>query len=140
MSIQAVLIIKNGTCIFSRQYGDDEKLDAQLVAGFLTAVSQFTEQAAGEKLQNIKMDNSSFYSCVDENVQFIYKHDDTKKNELQKIAQTLQKQFLDTFRLPLQNFAGDIGVFEKFAKDADGIIAMKGRRIQQKMHDFFVSF
>lgn len=140
MTIQAVLIIKNGTCIFSRQYGDNEKLDTQLVAGFLSAISQFTEQAAGEQLQNIRMDNSTFYSCCCENVQFIFKYDNANKNDVEQISASLQQRFLETFRLPLQNYQGDTAIFEKFAKDADSIVATKGRPIQQKMHDFFVSF
>jgi hypothetical protein len=110
------------------------------MSGLLTAINLFSENTQGSKLKEITLASSRFSSIFSENIQFVLQHDNVKAQDLERISQEFSSKFLETFRLQLKEFNGDISVFEKFEKDADNILAQKGRPIQQKMHEFFSTF
>ena len=66
--IQAVFVIRDGLCLFSRQYEED-KLDSDLISGFLGAINLFTESMTnGSALEMITMKRSTFSFTIIDNL------------------------------------------------------------------------
>lgn len=124
--IHAVFIIYNGICLFSRQYGKKYMEDI-LFPSLLMAISQFAKEISKQNLKKIIIGDDIFSFSSIENLLFVYKHDEIKEFSLKKISNEFSTKFLELFKSELKNWNGKVSCFNKFEKEADKLLTMKGQ-------------
>jgi len=130
--IEAVFVIRNGLCLFSRQYGK-EWLDSDLVSGFLCAINQFTLNATnGSGIEMITMKKSTLSFTMVEEYLFVFKHGNMKNSKLKKVIRVFICKFFEEFEFELERWKGDASVFKGFEQQADKILNMKHDSIYER--------
>jgi len=126
--IHAVFIIYHGMCLFSRQYGK-KYLDDQLFPSLFMAINQFAKEISKKHLKKIIIGDDIFSFSGNEDLLFVYRHDEIKESNFKRISNELSKKFLELFKPELNNWNGEITRFYNFEKEADKILSMKGQSI-----------
>ncbi len=124
--IHAIFIIYNGICLFSRQYSKEYR-EHDLLASFLMAVNQFARAISHKNLRKLILEDDIFSFSMIDNILFVYIHDDKQDNNLEKISNELSTRFLELYKPELKKWNGEVTGFKKFEKEADNIIAIKGK-------------
>ncbi len=115
--LQDIWIVEDsGIVLFHRVY--DEKVDATLFGGLLTALNSFAEEITTGGLSNFELAKKKFYILKYKNYLFIAnasnKHNYKKvKIELDTIIQKFFELYSDVL---LDNWNGDTSLFKNFEK------------------------
>ncbi len=133
--IHAVYIVKDGICLFSRQYCE-KKIDSNLFSSFLTALNLFAKEISNKNLKQILIEDDIFTFSIIDDLIFVYNHDKIKDSKLERISNKLSAKFFELFQQELKNWDGEVSRFKKFKKEADEILAMKGESILIEMEKF----
>lgn len=133
--IHAIFIIKDGVCLFSRQYGK-KNIKIHLFSGFLSALMHFAKEVSYKELKKLVIEDDIFSLYLVDNISFVLKHDEMKKSKLEKISYKISNKFFELFNTDFKNWNGEISYFHGFDKDADIILEMKGRSALIEMEKF----
>ena len=82
--IHAIFIIKDSICLFSRQY-DNKIIKSHLFSGFISALMQFAKEVSQKELTKIIIENDIFSLYLVDKISFVFKHDEMKASNLEKI-------------------------------------------------------
>lgn len=135
--IQAVFVIRNGLCLFSRQYGE-KVLDSDLVSGFLGAINAYTESISnGLALEVITMNKTTLSFTIIDELLFVFKHGNMKDSKLKKIVQKFTSNFISSYKSELKDWEGDTSLFDDFEGFADKILINKDVDTPQRIESFF---
>lgn len=133
--IKAIFIIHNGVCLFSRQYGKKYQ-ESQLFSAFLTAINQLAREISHKDLKKLILDEETFSFSVVNNLLFVYAHKNLKKSDLSRISNEISSKFFELFSSEIEDWDGEVSCFDKFQKEADEIVEMKGKSIMLEMERF----
>ena len=133
--IHAIFIIKDGVCLFSRQYSK-KSIKTHLFSGFLSALMQFAKEVSHKDLKKLIIEDDIFSLYLADNISFVIKHDEIKKSKLEKISQKISNKFFECFSADIKNWNGDISCFRKFDEEADKILEIKGGTALIEMEKF----
>jgi len=133
--IHAIFIIKDGICLFSRQYSK-KRIKTHLFSGFLSALMQFAKEVSHKDLKKLIIEDDIFSLYLADNISFVIKHDEIKKSKLEKISQKISNKFFECFSADIKNWNGDISCFRKFDEEADKILEIKGGTALIEMEKF----
>jgi len=133
--IHAIFIIKDGVCLFSRQYSK-ENIKSHLFSGFLSALMQFAKEVSQKDLKKLIIEDDIFSLYLADKISFVFKHDEIKKSKLEKISQKISDKFFECFSAELKDWTGDVSCFRKFDNDADKILEMKDSTALLEMEKF----
>jgi hypothetical protein len=120
------VVNSNGLPFFSIHL--DSNLDAHLFSGFLSAIFSFGTQSLNDQLGKLSVEgkNAKMISYIFENsskigniiVLAMIDHS-IDVLQFQKFAKLTVQQFLDKFRVILENWNGDISIFESFKEQIE---------------------
>jgi len=118
--IQDIWILDDsGIVLFHRVF--DEKVDANLFGGLLSAINSFAEELSKGGLSNFELANKKFSLLKRKNYLFIANA--SKKYNLKKVNQELQNIMNKFFKLYqekiLNNWNGDTRIFASFQKEIE---------------------
>jgi len=82
------------------------------------------------------LEDDVFSFSLVNNILFVYTYDDVKDSSLEGISKEISTKFLEKFTSKLQNWNGEVTVFESFKEDADNIVSMKGKSTLLEMEHF----
>ena len=133
--IQAIFVIYNGVCLFSRQYGKRYQ-ESQLLSAFLMAINQLAREVSHKDLKELVLDEETFSFSMVNNILFVYAHDNIKNSDLIKISDKFSSKFLEVFSSEIENWEGEVSCFEVFNHQADDIVSMKGKSTILEMEQF----
>ncbi len=133
--IHAMFIIKDGVCLFSRQY-IKKSIKSHLFSGFLSALMHFAKEVSHKDLKKLIIEDDIFSLYLVDNICFVFKHDEMKKSKLEKISREISDKFFSLFNTDLKNWNGEVSCFHKFDDDADKILEMKGGSALIEMEKF----
>lgn len=111
--IQDLWIVRsNGTVLFKRAY--DERVDAQLFGGFMTALNVFASKISGsEGIHSFELGNKRFYLVKKIDMMFI--GNSRKSKNAYKELEEISTKFLNTYPIELLDvWNGDLSFFEAF--------------------------
>lgn len=111
--IQDLWIVRsNGTVLFKRTY--DDRVDAQLFGGFMTALNVFASKISGsEGIHSFELGNKRFYLVKKIDMMFI--GNSRKSKNAYKELEEISTKFLNTYPIELLDFwNGDLSFFEAF--------------------------
>ncbi|MFX1582466.1 MAG: hypothetical protein ACFFCJ_09640 [Promethearchaeota archaeon] len=101
-------------------------VDEAIFSGFYSALSAFAEELGHGGIETIKMGDVSFYYEHSEDLLFAIAADKSHNAKDVKIILTeVKRHFIDKYGDHLGEWNGDIGPFQKFAKDIEAIVTAK---------------
>ncbi len=113
------IIDESGIVVFHRVF--DEKVDAQLFGGLMSALNSFAEQLSKGGLSNFELRKKRF-SVINEN-HFLFIASSSKDVNLKKVDQELRiiaKKFFDLYpKEVLSKSNGEISKFRDFKKEIE---------------------
>ena len=113
------ILADSGIVLFHRVF--DEKVDATLFGGLLSALNSFAEEVSRGSLSNLEMANKRFSILKKKNHLFI--SNASKKHNLKKVKQELEfimNKFFEVYpEEVLNNWNGDTTLFNNFEKEID---------------------
>ena len=115
----------SGISLFEQTFEElDGETDSCVVAGFLFAIANITENITGEKIEFVQMNNLRFSYNL--NPQYLLILVCTKESKQSRIIQIVQqikhkfeKKYLSTIT-PV--FSGNVSEFKEFAKEVESIV------------------
>ena len=134
--INAIYIIYDGICLFSRQYNEKYIKKDHILSTFLTAVNQVVQELTHKSLERLILEDDIFSFSIIDNILFVYTHNDLKDSDLEKISRNVSSKFLELYGNELKNWNGEISIFNNFKDEADKIIEMRGKSTMIKMENF----
>jgi hypothetical protein len=120
-----MVIGSGGLLMYSRQYGD-RKVDQDLISGFLTALSSFSSEVKGGKIESLVMQDIRFiYSIGDSDLLFVFCCDkDDLEDEVQGRIEKVKNEFYRMFKDQVKNWNGNVTIFRPFDEIIDEMIAL----------------
>jgi hypothetical protein len=113
------ILADSGIVLFHRVF--DERIDATLFGGMLSAINSFAEELTKGGLSNFELANKLFILLNKENYLFIANA--SKKHNLKKLKQELEiimKKFFDLYpKKLLDNWNGDVSLFKGFEREVE---------------------
>jgi hypothetical protein len=134
--INAIYIIYDGICLFSRQYNEKYIKKDHILSTFLTAMNQVVQELTHKSLERLILEDDIFSFSVIDDILFVYTHNDIKDSDLEKISRNVSTKFLDLYGNELKNWNGEISIFNNFKEEADKIIEMNGKSTMIEMENF----
>jgi hypothetical protein len=133
--IKAIFIIHKGVCLFSRHYGKKYQ-GSQLLSAFLMAINQMAREISQKDLKKLVLAEDTFSFSVIDDILFVYAHDKLKNADLNRISGEISSKFFELFSSEIEDWDGEVSCFDKFQKEADEIVEMKGKSIMLEMERF----
>jgi hypothetical protein len=111
--------------MYSRQYGE-KQIDQDLISGFLTALTSFSTEVKGGKIESIVMADIRFiYSVGAKELLFVFCCDkDDLEQEVQGRIEKVKKEFQDMFTDQLVDWNGNVTIFRPFDEIVDDMILL----------------
>lgn len=107
---------ESGIVLFHRVF--DEKVDANLFGGLMSALTSFAEEISKGGLSNFELASKKFSLLKKKNYLFIA--NSSKKHKLKKVSEELENiisKFFDYYQEDvLNNWNGDTNLFSSFAQ------------------------
>ncbi len=118
------LINRAGICLLDRNYTGLE-VNKQLFTGFLTALSYLANQF-NRKLDSLNMggDMTIYYELEDNLIIAMAVDRDDDEKEIRRKIQNIKDEFKLKYASYLENWDGNIGLFDPFLKDIDRILML----------------
>lgn len=106
------IVHSNGTVLFKRAY--DERVDAQLFGGFMTALNVFASKISGtEGIHSFELGDKRFYLV--KKIDMIFVGNSRKSKNAFKELELISQKFLNTFPIELLDiWNGDLSFFDAF--------------------------
>lgn len=125
------ILAESGIVVFHRVF--DEKINAQLFGGLMTALNSFAEQLSKGGLSNFELSKKRF-SVIKEN-HFLFIASSSKGINLKKVDQelrTIAKKFFDLYpEEVLSNYNGEISKFLDFEKEIENSLEYTIRKFRK---------
>jgi hypothetical protein len=117
------LINRSGICLLDRNYTGFE-VNKQLFTGFLTALCALASQF-NKRLDSLSMGDSIIYYDIEENLVVALATDrDDNEQEIRRKILDIREEFKLKFGKILDNWDGNISIFDIFLKDIDRILML----------------
>ncbi len=120
--IRQIFIINSaGLLLFLRNYVTD-KLEADLISGFLTAMSTFAEEIKGGTIEKLEFMQFQFVYSIDEKseMKFVLCIDaDDIIDEPKERLEIVKQEFLNRYIDKLKDWGGDVSIFRSFKEFSD---------------------
>jgi len=116
-----VILARSGLCILSRRFGEIT-FDEDLIAGFLTALKDFTTEVTAGKgvIRIIDMKEYNVILVFREGVMLAAAADKLDdKNIAMNALETLVQVFIEKYKDVLPKWMGNISIFEDFGETVD---------------------
>jgi hypothetical protein len=123
---------ESGVVVYHRVF--NESIDEQLFGALMSALNSFAEELAKGGLSSFELSNKRFTILKRDKFHFVATSDKKVKNK--KLAQELQlisDKFFELYCLVLDNWDGEISLFENFGKEIEDSLEMT----VQKFHEAF---
>jgi hypothetical protein len=106
------IVHSNGTVLFKRAY--DERVDAQLFGGFMTALNVFASKISGtEGIHSFELGDKRFYLV--KKIDMIFVGNSRKSKNAFRELELISQKFLNTYPIELLDiWNGDLSFFEMF--------------------------
>lgn len=117
MISKILIITSGGTLCYSKNFFSQIDIDEELISGFLTAISEFAQEIKGGKIKALSFRNFNYiYSYYNElDLMFILAIDiDDLEEEARSKLELMKNEFVKRYRPVLENWMGNLGVFEDF--------------------------
>jgi len=117
-----------GVCIFEASLGELKKeIDADLIAGFFTAILQFAQELSESNVKNIKLGESDLLFSLSEYLLFVLWIDNVSLiNPGEKILRELEARFYAKYRPIFEShWNGNVTIFADFTSDIEQITKQK---------------
>jgi hypothetical protein len=113
------ILTQGGMVIFRRVF--NEKVDAQLFGGFMSALETFALQIADKGMSSFEIGDRFFYIHKENNLMFIVNSATTasKKDSLRELENIVKKFFKLYLKTIFEDFNGDISIFGKFKSEIE---------------------
>ena len=117
------LINRSGICVLDRNY-TGFRVNKQLFAGFLTALSSFATQL-NKKLDLLTMGDVSIYYELEGNLIIAMAVDtDDYNQEMRRKIKEIREEFALKYGVILDDWDGNLAYFDPFLKDLDRILML----------------
>ncbi len=104
---------KDGVVLFQRVF--EEKLNAQLFGGFMSALNMFASQLDADGLSSFDIGNKKFILLKKNDIFFVANFDTkASSSKAKKALAEVADEFLKTYQVELLGWMGDTNVFAKF--------------------------
>lgn len=127
------ILFQEGTVIFKRVF--DEKVDAQLFGGFMSALNAFATQISDKGMSSFDLGDKNFFIHKENNLLFIVncekkvnKKDSAK--ELDSIVKKFQKLYPKAI---FDNWDGNISRFDAFKKEIEESLDLPVQRLKDAL-------
>jgi len=117
MISKILIIMSSGVLCYSKTFFGEDKLDNDLVSGFLTAISSIAKEIGGGEIESLNFRNFNFvYTQDDEKLcMFIIVTDiDDPEEEAREKLELLKNEFIGRYRDDLVNWVCETKKFEPF--------------------------
>ena len=121
------ILRKTGESLIHGYYGSIE-VDETLITGFLSAISTFAEEIGAESVESLVMKNMKFVYAMDASLPedpIIFAVSVDREEDEQKIKDILieiKEKFVGRHKSDLEDWTGDIKIFNPFYGDLDEIV------------------
>ncbi|MFX1518757.1 MAG: hypothetical protein ACFFCD_02385 [Promethearchaeota archaeon] len=121
------ILKKTGESLIHGYYGSIE-VDEALITGFLSAISSFAEEIGAESVESLVMKNMKFVYAMDTSIPgdpiifavSVDREDDEKI--IKDILVKIKEKFIGRHKTDLEEWTGDIKIFNQFYDNLDSII------------------
>jgi len=125
------ILAESGVVVFDRVF--DEKVNAQLFGGLMSALNTLAEQLSKGGLSNFQLSNKRF-SVIKKN-QFVFIASSSKDSNLKKVDQELMNvanRFFELYPKDLLSLPnGDVSPFQDFEKEIENSLEDIVRKFQK---------
>jgi len=113
------ILFQEGTVIFKRVF--DEKVDAQLFGGFMSALNAFASQISDKGMSSFDLGDKNFFIHRENNLLFIVNCDKkvNKKDSTKELLSIVKKFFQKYPKTIFEQWDGDIGRFDVFKTEIE---------------------
>lgn len=130
-----ILEPNSGICIFEENYEDitTEGTSIEVIAGFLSAILSFADEAFAETIQHIKFSNKKIFFELTDYALFVVAIKDERKinsNNTYELIKEISNQFYSQFREALEHWNGNINQFDSFSESLKLITKRKPTQIK----------
>jgi len=134
--IQEIMIINQaGIAIFYHDFIKDHKMDdKQTLASYFDIICRFTKQNFRESLRMLTLDSYLFFFYTHKsNFHLVIKCENKNldKKKLEHIAEDIIETFLNKYNEVLEDFNGEISLFNSFSDVIEQILSTKIRDIKK---------
>ncbi len=119
------IVKKNGICVFHKKFGSLEE-EPQSIAGFLTAISMFSNSIIGEDIKILATNSFKFIFKSDDKFTFITFADNTDGQEdIQVVLENIKNSFYQRFPdINNEYDRGRLNYYEAFNYELEKIISL----------------
>lgn len=118
--ISRVLIIASGGLLaYSKNLMGSFAIEDDLIGGFLTAISNFAKEIKGGEIKSLNFRNFNYVYSYDDDLDcmFVVVTDiDDVEEEARKKIDLMKNEFIGRYRKYLENWTGEVSLFETFDK------------------------
>ncbi len=127
--IKRILIItEHGLPVFD--YKEYSRGDEVLVSGLITAILRFVEETEKEKLSRVLLEEIQYLLKSRESLLFIFQVSDEMPNEYAEyVSACISDYFVENYKEEVDDFAGNVTVFQKFHDECKDILLQCGIEI-----------
>ena len=111
------MISPGGVLCYSKNFFDEIKIREEIVAGFLSAISDFAEEIKGGKIKTLNFGNFNLIYSYSDEFDFIFVIVADKgdiEREIRPKVEIMKSEFIGRYRSFLKEWTGNISVFEEF--------------------------
>lgn len=134
--INAIYIIYNGICLFSHQYDEEIRRKENIISAFISAINQFATHLAHKDLKRLILEDEIFSFSKINDILFVFSHDNLKDSKLRRLSNLLSEKFFERYKSTLDNWDGEVSIFESFHEELDKIIVKRNSSILLEMENF----
>jgi len=115
--LQDIWIVNDsGLALFSRVY--DEKINAQLFGGFMSALDSFAHEISDSGVDSFDIRNKRFSFLKRNNILFVANSEKKyKENKVHKELNKIIERFFELYEDKLKNWNGEMDIFSGFQKE-----------------------
>ena len=115
--LQDIWIVNDsGLALFSRVY--DEKINAQLFGGFMSALDSFAHEISDSGVDSFDIRNKRFSFLKRNNILFVANSEKKyKENKVHKELNKIIERFFELYGDKLENWKGDMDAFSGFQNE-----------------------
>ena len=125
------ILSDSGVTLFSRVF--DEKINAQLFGGFMSALDSFAHTFSDTGIESFELSNKRFSFLKRNNILFIANSEKKyKEKKVHKELDIIIERFIQLYGDKLKNWHGDIDIFHGFKKEIKESLEDRIKKFEKK--------
>ncbi|MHC1591502.1 MAG: hypothetical protein ACXQS8_05410 [Candidatus Helarchaeales archaeon] len=114
------IILESGVSLFQKNFGDETKLDENLISGLFLALTNFAKSAGAGDLDSINLKKIKFiYQHAGEIIVVLGADPDDDSEAIKEQLDRISKEFLKRYQKDLENWDGELARFRAFSEFID---------------------